>query len=490
MDDNEEEVHVRNMVLSACDLKQQGSQPLGRAGASATSIGTRVFLYGGWSEGQVFAEMYLLEIEQMRWTLLETSGSKPVPLYGHSLIPISDFELLLIGGCTPDTTGVSSPPPFLSRSESASNNQPCALSNSAYLFDCRSFTWTRLQLTGDKLPPFVFAAAASPAANQVVVHGGYSDARFTSTSISGYLLEYRQNQIQVTTLSSLSTVGSRAGHGLCMSAGSLYLFGGDDKDNTLYQIDVKSWTARAAETSGSTPPCPRRFFSFASVGSRLCVFAGDTRGDFYAYSDKRWMKPLYEGSMSLCSQAAAAVHDKLIIFGGVRRKALTADDETSQGIKISRKLFFMNILEIKENNRGSSAGEFKFKLVTVGDSGVGKSCLLTRFVSDRYTDFHVSTIAFDFRTVVTMIKGKLARLQLWDTAGQERFSVVAGSFYRGADGFIIVYDATSRSSFDHVEQWLHQIQQHQSLGPGSAIILVGNKYDLADQIVVTEEEGR
>ena len=68
----------------------------------------------------------------------------------------------------------------------------------------------------------------------------------------------------------------------------------------------------------------------------------------------------------------------------------------------------------------------------VGDSGVGKSCLLTRFVQDVYSDFHVSTIGVDFKNVVTMVKGKLVKLQLWDTAGQERFSVVTGNYYRTA----------------------------------------------------------
>ena len=486
MDETEEEVHVRNMVLSACDLKQQGSPPLGRAGAACVSVGTRVFLYGGWNESQVFSETYLLEIEQMRWTQIETSGSRPPALYGHNLIVISDFELLLIGGLTPDPAGISASPPFLTKSEAWQSNLACSVNQHAYLFDTRSFSWTKLQFSGDPLPPLAFCAAAAVAPGQALVHGGFTDASFRSESSSAFLLELKNNSISVKSVDSLASLGRRAGHAMCMHANSLYLFGGDD--NGLYVIDRNSWTANLAETSGSTPPCGRRFFSLAAVGSRLCVFAGDARGDFYAFSEKRWMKPLYEGSMSLSAQTAAAVHDKLIIFGGIRRKALTADDETSGGIKVSRKLFFMNILEIKDN-RGSS-GEFKFKLVTVGDSGVGKSCLLTRFVSDRYTDFHVSTIAFDFQTVVTMIKGKLARLQLWDTAGQERFSVVAGSFYRGADGFVIVYDATSRSSFDHVEQWIQQIQQHQSLGPGSAIILVGNKYDLVDKIVVSEDEGR
>lgn len=126
----------------------------------------------------------------------------------------------------------------------------------------------------------------------------------------------------------------------------------------------------------------------------------------------------------------------------------------------------------------------------MGDSGVGKSCLLTRFVQDFYSDFHVSTIGVDFKTVVTMVKGKLVKLQLWDTAGQERFSVVTGNYYRNSDGFIFVFDATSRASFDHIDQWLEQVQQHHDLGPSTMKILVGNKYDLKNQIQITEGEAR
>lgn len=111
------------------------------------------------------------------------------------------------------------------------------------------------------------------------------------------------------------------------------------------------------------------------------------------------------------------MHDKIIVFGGVRDKRDKKEVIVEQ--KISKKLFFLNVLAIRGGvGAGGGEGDFKFKLVTVGDSGVGKSCLLTRFVQDFYSDFHVSTIGVDFKTVVTMVKGKLVKLQLWDTAGQ------------------------------------------------------------------------
>merc|ERR1712061_270396 len=150
-------------------------------------------------------------------------------------------------------------------------------------------------------------------------------------------------------------------------------------------------------------------------------------------------------------------------------------------------LFFLNVLEVKG---GVAEGDFKFKLVTVGDSGVGKSCLLTRFVQDYFWQDHQSTIGVDFKNVITMVKGRLVKLQLWDTAGQERFSVVTGNYYRNSDGFIFVYDATNRASFDHIDQWLGQVQQHHECGPTTIKIVVGNKSDMTNELVVSEEEGR
>merc|ERR1712217_223903 len=239
----------------------------------------------------------------------------------------------------------------------------------------------------------------------------------------------------------------------------------------------------------------RSFHTFDLIGKWGFAFAGSTPtsiSDLYILDvpNMRWARPLYEGQVNVRAHASSVLHDKLIVFGGVRDKITQSSKKGAPPDiepRISKKLFFLNVLEVKG---GVSEGDFKFKLVTVGDSGVGKSCLLTRFVQDLYSDFHVSTIGVDFKTVTTMVKGRIVKLQLWDTAGQERFSVVTGNYYRNSDGFIFVYDATNRASFDHVEQWLGQVQQHHECGPTTIKILVANKSDLASEIVVSEAEGR
>jgi len=94
--------------------------------------------------------------------------------------------------------------------------------------------------------------------------------------------------------------------------------------------------------------------------------------------------------------------------------------------------------------------DYVFKLVLIGDSGVGKSCLLLRFADDTYTESHISTIGVDFKIRTIQLEGKTIKLQIWDTAGQERFRTITSSYYRGAHGIIVVYDTTDSETFEHV----------------------------------------
>ena len=115
-----------------------------------------------------------------------------------------------------------------------------------------------------------------------------------------------------------------------------------------------------------------------------------------------------------------------------------------------------------------------FKVLMVGDSGVGKSCMLLRFVDQQYNETYISTIGVDFRIKTVDIAGKKVKLQTWDTAGQERFRTITSCYYRGAHGIMIVYDSTSQHSFANVKQWLHEISY---AGGDIKKVLVGNKCD-------------
>jgi len=126
---------------------------------------------------------------------------------------------------------------------------------------------------------------------------------------------------------------------------------------------------------------------------------------------------------------------------------------------------------------GTSEYDYLLKVVMVGDSGVGKSCLLKRFASREFTGDYISTIGVDFEIKTLEMDGKTIKLQIWDTAGQERFQNITTSYYRGAHCIILVYDITQLDTFEHVHKWYRQIREHSN--SNVQILLVGNKSDLA-----------
>ncbi|CAL9081296.1 unnamed protein product [Musa textilis] len=165
--------------------------------------------------------------------------------------------------------------------------------------------------------------------------------------------------------------------------------------------------------------------------------------------------------------------------------------------------------------------DYLFKLLLIGDSGVGKSCLLLRFavrskhvfclimiktlemcilvtclqieaplffIDDSYLESYISTIGVDFKIRTVEQDGKTIKLQIWDTAGQERFRTITSSYYRGAHGIIVVYDVTDQESFNNVKQWLNEIDRYASDSVNK--LLVGNKCDLTANKVVSHETAK
>ena len=137
--------------------------------------------------------------------------------------------------------------------------------------------------------------------------------------------------------------------------------------------------------------------------------------------------------------------------------------------------------------RRAQGFDYLFKVVVIGDSGVGKSCLLIRFAEDKFSEEHVSTIGVDFTNRTVDVGGDQVKLQLWDTAGQERFRTVTSTYYRGAQGIVVIFDVTDRRSFESIKAWVDDVDKWAS--QGTVKILVGNKTDLHDRRQVTTEEG-
>jgi Ras-related protein Rab-8A len=128
------------------------------------------------------------------------------------------------------------------------------------------------------------------------------------------------------------------------------------------------------------------------------------------------------------------------------------------------------------------------KLLLIGDSGVGKSCLLLRFCDDQFTPSFITTIGIDFKIRTIDLDGKKVKLQVWDTAGQERFKTITTAYYRGAMGILLVYDVCDEKSFNNIRSWYANVQQHAS--ENVVMILVGNKSDMADRRVISTEQGQ
>ncbi|XP_066348349.1 ras-related protein Rab-2-A isoform X1 [Miscanthus floridulus] len=130
---------------------------------------------------------------------------------------------------------------------------------------------------------------------------------------------------------------------------------------------------------------------------------------------------------------------------------------------------------------------YLFKYIIIGDTGVGKSCLLLQFTDKRFQPVHDLTIGVEFGARMITIDNKPIKLQIWDTAGQESFRSITRSYYRGAAGALLVYDITRRETFNHLVSWLEDARQHANAN--MTIMLVGNKCDLSHRRAVSYEEG-
>ena len=132
--------------------------------------------------------------------------------------------------------------------------------------------------------------------------------------------------------------------------------------------------------------------------------------------------------------------------------------------------------------------DFIFKVLLLGNSDVGKSSLLLRYVDSVWNDSFVPTIGVDFKVKTLDINDKKIKMQIWDTAGQERFRTVVATYFRGAHGILLLYDVTNKDSFKNLENWLIEIEKNAQ--EKVLKILIGNKCDLTDDREITTEEGK
>nr|XP_022309352.1 ras-related protein Rab-8A-like isoform X2 [Crassostrea virginica] len=138
-------------------------------------------------------------------------------------------------------------------------------------------------------------------------------------------------------------------------------------------------------------------------------------------------------------------------------------------------------------SRGEAEHVIRVKLMLIGDTAVGKTSILVRFIKEVFDPIFITTIGIDFKIRTIELDGKKIKLQIWDTAGQERFRTITTAYYRGAMGIMLVYDITNEKSFENIRNWIRNIEEHASQDVDKMIL--GNKCDMNDKRVVSKEKG-
>jgi Ras-related protein Rab-1A len=131
--------------------------------------------------------------------------------------------------------------------------------------------------------------------------------------------------------------------------------------------------------------------------------------------------------------------------------------------------------------------DYIFKIVLIGDTCVGKSCILVRFSDDIFNDSYVTTIGVDFRFKTMVVNNKVAKIQIWDTAGQERYRSITTAYYRGAAAIIICCDCTNKESFNNINNWIEEIGKYTDKDSVDKIVLM-NKCDLVEERCIDKNE--
>ena len=134
-----------------------------------------------------------------------------------------------------------------------------------------------------------------------------------------------------------------------------------------------------------------------------------------------------------------------------------------------------------------SSFDLSFKIIVIGDSGVGKSCLTNNAIKNTFEDTYNATVGFEFFTFNIKLYNKVIKLQIWDTCGQELYRSLITNFYRNTSLAIMVYAINSKDSFENIEMWLRELRTHSS--PDAKVFLIGNKVDLENEREVTKEQG-
>jgi len=523
--------------------KANSDKPAGRFGHSGVAHGNSLYYFGGHSRGQatfnfnegqapssIFSdkkrgeraadteavdEVITYNVDSAEWKELETEGAAPCPRYKHGscLIPdrrgaarmfifggqdeegtaLNDQYVLQLGAegaktwcavaATPGTMGIGGIQP--GRGEGGREGRlpdahrllaPDPCTDDTRLVPRRSV----LDSTGARPSPrYGHSITLLPAQRKIICLGGTDGKHIDASSVMDP--EFPSHK----TTKSLHPMAC----------------------HTL-DIDTMVWSTVACKNAQTgAEPSPRCYHSATLLGKNLFVTGGQVHfwllaNNHYIHGayileivKNQWEHNTIKGDSfipypgcALAGHTACAIDSSsLIIFGG--------NLETTAGFE-QVNTFWDVATDAKQKLNPSqlplptAGGQYSttFKLLVVGDAGVGKTCLITRFVDDVFSSTNKSTIGVDFKATTVEMDGKAVQLQVWDTAGQERFRALTTSYYRGAHGVIVVYDTTDQASFDHLQSWIKDVDLYS--GEEVTKLLIGNKDDDKARKVVDPEQAR
>lgn len=169
-------------------------------------------------------------------------------------------------------------------------------------------------------------------------------------------------------------------------------------------------------------------------------------------------------------------------------QSIASTDENSENDKIKAEMDKINLEVLPTPKIDNIKSDLTFKLIVVGNSGVGKSCLSLKGTTGRFEDSYVATVGFDFYSFFAKIENQIIRLQIWDTCGQEGYRSLVQNFYRGTALAILVYAINDIKSFNDVGVWVKQLKSYSN--PDVKMFLIGNKNDLENERKITSEMGQ
>jgi len=490
---------------------------------TATQIGSRILLFGGCDDHyDAQSQLLLYDASKFQWSApsdsVQFEQDHPGKRYGHTstLIEMHPPKVMIFGGMVGGGTYEFEGP------DNADNNDDSNMEKfertfmnwrkkgkkgkvveepdeSVYFLELNSdnWVWSKPLIHGTRLQkPYARAehSACKTGTNEVTIFGGWTDKPMNDLWVFNFVdMEWKE------CVTSGIKPRPRYRHTAEVIGKKMFILGGSDSGEDIADgckhlgihelcLETMQWTH--PQIKGFSP-FPRSGHSSSLIGARsIAIFGGKRSNEIFLNDlvliDMETFSVTTINAVEALLPTPVAntslnfIGNKCIVFGGTDNKGNAYND--------IRQLDIGYYLDSKDISVGEGASsDYSFKILIIGDASVGKSALLTRFSENTFLPSYTTTIGIDFNSRMIRVDGAICKLEIWDTAGQERFSTITANYYRGAQGALLVYDVSSKDSFENVRKWYDRAKQLG--GQDLECVLVGNKTDIliTDRQVTTEE---